>query len=163
MNNTISYQLTQQELYQTLQLTLRKASKGRLITQSILLVVVAAISLIDYLTAHSPKPTMRLVMVVVALVIMPTQWLLPNWRFRTLAKEMADKGDTLYLTFQQDAIRVGKDEQAVTIPLTHCGERLTVYPKQQLAVLNIDQRQWIPIPRRVLPPESWDMLLDLAM
>lgn len=161
MDNTISYQLNEQEHYQAMQLTLRRASKGRLIFQAALLAVLAAFCLADFIMAPAPKPAIRLVIAITAIVLIPAQWLLPNWQFRRVARETAARGATLHLSIQPDAIRVEQGEQAVHVPHAEWEQKLSVYPKQQLAVLQIDQEQWIAIPRRVLPPESWELLLNV--
>lgn len=148
----LSYTLTQDEWRTALSHIQRKATRGRMIVQSILLLALAAYCLIPILAGKEGSWPVA----AVALVLLAVQWIAPEMIFRRQAAERAAEAPVLRLWLSDTAVAVGTGEQRVERALADCREEWQQHG--DMLYWRLDKDTVIPLPHRVLNDEQAALL-----
>ena len=140
--------------------SIRRAGKGRLVAQSLAMVLVAAWSLAAFF-GTGMKETMSAVIGVAALVLIPVMWLVPRWQLHSLAQSMADSGAAPQLWVFEDGIDFGEEQPAYAYYPYHTFH--VSLPNEQTAqtlVMTFPNDDVIVVPKALLDEEQWAFLLE---
>lgn len=139
---------------------IRRAGTGRLIAQTVALVLVAAWSLAAFFGAGMKEP-MSAVIGVAALVLIPVMWLVPRWQMNSLAQSMADSGAAPQMWVFEDGIDFGEEQPAYAYYTYHTFfVSLPDENTQQTLVLKFPNDDIIVVPKALLSEEQWQFLVD---
>lgn len=152
---------TEEELLDGLQRAgLRRASNTRLIVQSILLAAVAAWSLVAFFGDGMTEPA-SLIIAMIALVIIPVMWLVPNAQMKSMARQMGESETKPHMWVFEDGLDFGD-----TPPANAYYEYSSVFaaaPEEgatlETLVLRFRSDEVVVVPRRLLSDEQWERLL----
>lgn len=139
---------------------LRRASAGRLIAQTVALVLVAAWSLVAFFGGGLQDP-MSAMIGVAALVLIPVMWLVPRWQANSLAQTMADSGATPQMWVFEDGIDFGEEQPDYAYyPYRTFFVSLPTESSEQTMVMKFPNDDVIVVPKAVLTDEQWTFLVD---
>ncbi len=139
---------------------LRRAGKGRLIVQTVLLLAVAAWAMIAFF-ADAVKQPMSLVIGIVALVLIPVMWFVPELQMKSMARQMAENGTVMHLWVFEDGVDFGDrqpDGAYYAFSRFFCD-----FPKEdtlQTLVWRFQNDDVVVVPRRALSEEQWQLLCE---
>lgn len=140
---------------------LRRAGKGRLTVQTILLTMIALWALIAFF-AEEVKQPMSLVIGIVALVLIPVMWFVPTWQMSAMARQMADSETAVHLWVFEDGVDFGEEPPAnayYEFSRFFCDKPADDSAMQTL-VWRFQNDEVVVIPRRALREEQWQFLCD---
>lgn len=149
MSDTVTYTLTEQEIFTALWHTRR--SSGRLITQTALLLILGIPALVGILCGMHDGATVLCGTVLPLLAVL--QWVWPWLEFHREARELAKKNTPLTLTFTEETIAVENE--------TIAWQNAELRRKKDLVLWKVN-RQWIVIPRRAVGDTCWQKLCEEA-
>ena len=139
---------------------LRRAGTGRLVAQTIALVLVAAWSLTAFFVAGMNEPISALIGVA-ALVLIPVMWLVPRWQMNSLAQTMADSGASPQMWVFEDGIDFGEEQPAYAYYTYHTFfVSLPDETTQQTMVFKFPNDDIIVVPKALLSDEQWAFLVE---
>ncbi len=139
---------------------LRKAGKLRLMLQTVLLLLVAAWSLVAFF-ADGMKETMSAVIGVVALVLIPVMWFAPEWHTRRIAKDAEEQGRFPHLWVFDDGVDFGETPPAgAYYPF---GSFRCIFLKEndafQTLVMVFENSEIVIVKKELLSDEQWETLV----
>ena len=140
---------------------LRRAGKGRLIVQTVLLLAIAAWAMIAFF-ADEVKQPMSLVIGIVALVLIPVMWFVPEMQMTMIARKMSESGMALHLWVFEDGVDFGNDPPAnayYEFSRFFC-DRPEEDGAMQTLVWRFQNDDVVVVPRRVLSDEQWQLLCN---
>jgi len=139
---------------------LRRASKGRLIVQSVLLAAVTVWSLVAYF-GSGLEETASLLIGVAALLLIPVMWFVPAWQMKQTVKELAHSDTKPHLWVFEDGLDFGETEPEHAY--FDFASVLAFAPKTeadlQTLVWRFRNDEVVVVPRRLLTEEQWAYLL----
>lgn len=139
---------------------LRRAGAGRLIAQTVALVLVAAWSLIAYFGGGRQEP-MSAVIGVAALILVPVMWLVPRWQMNSLAQSMADSGVAPQMWVFEDGVDFGEEQpEYAYYPYHTFFVSLPTESSEQTMVMKFPNDDIIVVPKALLTEEQWQFLVD---
>lgn len=149
MSDTVTYTLTEKEIFTALWHTRR--SYGRLIAQTVLLLVIGLPALVGMLRGMRDGATVLCGTVLPLLAVL--QWVWPWLEFRREARAIASKNTPLTLTFTDETVMV----ESETVAWQNAEFR-----RVGTCVLWRVDRQWIVIPRRAVSDDVWMKMTEEA-
>lgn len=139
---------------------IRRAGTGRLIAQTIALVLVAAWTFAAFFGDGMREP-MSAVIGVAALVLIPVMWLVPRWQMNSLAQSMADSGASPQMWVFEDGIDFGEERPDYAYYTYHTFfVSLPDETTQQTMVLKFPNDDIIIVPKALLSEEQWEFLVE---
>lgn len=151
MDEAFTYVLTEQELYNALRRSRRRAGTVRLVIQTVILVLLTAGFTAEFI--RQKQGGMLLLAVLLAAVAV-AQWLAPALSFRQEAKTLAAEKREIRVRVGEETLSCGE----ITRPLAEC--RLKEADGQILWA--VDRVQTVVLPRRALSPAAWERLTAFA-
>ncbi len=149
MSDTVTYTLTEEEIFTALWHTRR--TNGRLIAQTVLLSIIGLPALVGLCCGMHDAATVLCGTVLPLLAVL--QWVWPWLEFRREARVMASKRTPLTLTFTDETVTVENETVAW---------QNAEFRRVGACVLWRVDRQWIVIPRRAVSEEQWIRLSEEA-
>ncbi|MBE6757669.1 MAG: hypothetical protein E7552_03870 [Ruminococcaceae bacterium] len=149
MSDTVTYTLTEAELFSALWHTRR--SNGRLIVQTVLLLVLGVPALVGVLGGKRDAATLLCGTVLPLLAVL--QWVWPWAEFRREARMSAAQNTPLTLTFTAETLTVANE--------TVAWQNAVLRRVNDCVLWRVDG-QWIVIPRRAVSDALWETLLKEA-
>lgn len=149
MSDTVTYTLTEEEVFCALWHTRR--SNGRLLVQTVLLLVLGLPALVGLFYGKRDAASMLCGTVLPLLAVL--QWVWPLVEFRREARTLASKKTPLTLTFTAEHITVENESVAW---------QNATFRRVKDCVLWQVNGQWIVIPHRVVSEEQWMKLTEEA-
>ncbi len=147
MSDTVTYTLTKNEIFTALWHTRR--SNGRLITQTVLLLMLGIPALVGIFCGMHDGATVLCGTVFPLLAVI--QWVWPWLEFRREAQVLAANNTPLTLTFTDDALTV----EGETVAWQNAEFR-----RVKDVVLWKVNGQWIVIPRRAVSDGAWTKMTE---
>lgn len=139
---------------------LRRAGTGRLIAQSVAMLLIAAWSLAAFFGQGMREP-MSAVIGVAALVLIPVMWLVPRWQMNSLAQTVADSGSAPHMWVFEDGIDFGEEQPAYAYyPYHSFFVSLPDETTQQTMVFKFPNDDVIVVPKDILNEEQWQFLIE---
>lgn len=140
---------------------IRRAGKGRLIVQTVAMVIVGVMSVAAYFLDGMKEP-MCAVIAAAAFIMIPVMWLVPEYWLRSMAKTAAAESSTVHLWVFENGLDFGEEVTAAyyTFEAVHWG-----VPNEntlQTLVLRTKSDDVVVIPKRELTEEQWDVLIQAA-
>ncbi len=154
--------LTKEEILDGLhRAQIRRAGKGRLIAQTVALVFVAVWALVAYF-GDGMQEGMSLFIGIIALVLIPVMWFVPEWQMQSIAQSMAENGNIAHLWVFEDGIDFGEErpESAYYTYASFYCDRPTADSSQQSLVMRFPNDDIIVVPKALLTEEQWTFLLE---
>lgn len=154
--------LTKEEILDGLhRAQVRKAGKGRLIAQTVALVLVATWALVAYFGAGMQE-TMSLVIGVAALVLIPVMWFVPEWQMQSIAQSMAESGTAPHMWVFEDGIDFGEErpEYAYYAYTSFFCDHPVPDAAMQTLVMRFPNDDIIVVPKTLLTDEQWTFLME---
>ncbi len=139
---------------------LRRAGKGRLTVQTVLLTMVALWALIAFV-ADDVKQPMSLVIGIVALVLIPVMWLVPDWQMKSMARQMAESGTVMHLWVFEDGVDFGEEMPSAAYYDFHtfyCS--LPDDTAKDTMVWRFQNDDVVVVPKAALTKEQWNFLVE---
>ena len=142
---TASYQLDKQELKRVFDHAFTgHASRLRLIVQSVLLGLVGAASLYDFI-ALEPHRGMSLFIAIASLIIGVGQWLvMPLFRHNAIKDQVADAA-TIRFSLYEDGVGFGSGDSEMRFGFENCGH----IALDDMVILRVG-RDFVGVPNRVI-------------
>ncbi len=153
--------LTKEEILDGLdRAQLRRAGKGRLIAQTVAMVLLAAWSLVAFV-GNEQKDLMSLVIGVAALVLIPVMWLVPLWQMKSLAQSMVDSGVAPHMWVFEDGLDFGEEQPPYAYYAYHAFfAALPTEKTKQTIVMRFPNDDVIIVPKALLTEEQWTLLCE---
>lgn len=146
----LEIQLSKREILNCLKVTSKK-NKSRNIIQSVILVIVFAVSITSYFMDNM-KYTQSLWIALASMIVFAIMWLVPRWHDRFTASQIAFEQPVVKLRLYEDTIDFSGNK--AKFPLRSCIP--TLYG--DLLVLEVG-REIVGIPRRAAGEEEFAILL----
>ena len=153
--------LTKEEIVDAMERAqVRRAGTGRLLAQTVALLLVAAWSLVAFF-GDGMQETMSAVIGVVALVLIPVMWLVPRWQMKSLAQTMAESGSAPHMWVFEDGIDFSEERPEYayytfrTFFVSLPNERT-----ENTMVFRFPNDEMVIVPRALLTDEQWDFLVE---
>jgi len=151
---------TEEELFDGLRRSgLRRASKLRLVAQTIALALVAGWSLVAFVMDQN---RMSLLIAVVAVVLIPVMWFVPTWQMKSMARETVESGAFPHMWVFEDGIDFGEEQpERAYYPYDsfYCHQPEADHPFQTM-VFRFASDEVIVVPKSLLSDEQWQLLLN---
>ena len=149
MSDTVTYTLTEQEVFAALWHTRR--STTRLVVQTVILAVLGGVALVGLFRGMQDGATVLCGTVLPLLAIL--QWLWPFLEFRREARTVAEKHTALTIVFNNETLTVENE--------TVAWQNAELRRQKDLVLWKVN-RQWIVIPRRAVAEEWWSKSCEEA-
>ncbi len=137
---------------------LRRAGKGRLLVQTIVLAVVGVTALVAFFLDGMREP-MSAVIAAAATVLIPVMWLVPDARMRSMAKTAAEEGAAVHLWVFEDGLNFGEQVTAAYYAFNGVYWTMPTEKTQQTLVLRTKSDEVVVIPKRELTDDQWQTLI----
>ena len=154
--------LTKEEILDGLhRAQVRRAGKGRLIAQTVALVLLAAWSLIAYF-GGGREEGMSLFIGIIAVVLIPVMWFVPEWQMQSIAPSMAENGTMPHLWVFEEGIDFGEErpERAYYSYDSFYCDRPTPDSTMQTLVMRFANEDIVVVPKALLTEEQWTFLME---
>ena len=149
---TLDIRMTEEEIRRCLEAGVRRAGKGRVIAETVVLLVLTVYCIVAYFLDES-RQLSSLLLALIALAVVAALWIVPPVRFRSLARREAEEGKTVRLILDGDTLRFGAGETPVEVPASRCRPIW----RDELLVLEISG-ELVGVPRRVTGEDGWQRL-----
>lgn len=149
MSDTVTYTLTEQEVFAALWHTRR--STTRLVVQTVILAMLGGVALVGLFRGMRDSATVLCGTVLPLLAIL--QWLWPFLEFRREARTVAEKHTALTIVFNNETLTVENE--------TVAWQNAELRRQKDLVLWKVN-RQWIVIPRRAVGDVWWQKLCEEA-
>ena len=137
---------------------LRRAGKGRLIVQTVALVIAAVMSLVSFFWGGMKEP-MSAVIAVVAFGLIPVMWFVPLWRMRSTARMAAEEQMTAHVWLFDDGLDVTDHEpETAYFRFADITVALPADDTLDTIVLRFKTDDVVVIPHHALTDGQWEML-----
>lgn len=139
----------------------RRAGKGRLIAQTVALLLVAAWALIAFFGGGMTEP-MSLIIGVISLVLIPVMWFVPEWQMQSIAQSTVDSGACPHMWVFEDGLDFGEERPAYAYyaySAFYCDRPAADAPMQTL-VMRFANDDVIVVPKALLTDEQWTFLME---
>ena len=140
---------------------LRRAGKGRLIVQTVAMVIVGAVALAAFFLDGMKEP-MSAIIAAAAFLVIPVMWLVPEQRMRSMAKTAAEEGSTVHLWLFEDGFDFGEEVTAAYYAFDAVHYAFPTDTTLPTLVLRTKSDEVVVIPKRELTDEQWGTLLRLT-
>lgn len=139
---------------------LRRASKGRLIAQTIALALVGAWSSTAFILGGM-KEAASLFITLAAVVLIPVMWFVPEMQIRSIAQDMVEEGKAVRLWVFEDGVDFGEEQPDYAYYPYHTFS--CYHPKEgerQTLVMRFANDDIVIVPKALLTEEQWDLLCE---
>lgn len=139
----------------------RRAGKGRLIAQTAALMLVAAWALTAFFVTGMSE-LMSLMIGVIALILIPVMWLVPEWQMQSIAQSTAENNKAVHMWVFEDGIDFGEErpDYAYYDYSAFFCDRPKADDAMQTLVMRFPNDDVIVVPRALLTEEQWTFLME---
>lgn len=157
----VNYTLTKEEVEDGFRrMDLRRASKTRLIVQTVILCLVAAWAIGAFFISGM-KEFQSLMIGIVGLVLIPVMWFVPEWKMKRDLEQALEDIEPTHLWVFDDGIDFG--DQKPEESYYHYRTFYMIEPEKdapvQSLILKFKSDAVVIVPRRVFSEEQWEYLV----
>lgn len=148
------YVCTQEELLSLLRRgEPRRAGKTRLRVETVVLVVLALYNLVAFF-GGGLKDFRTLGIAIAALAVGVILLVVPEWRFRQEARELAGTGKKQHVRLYEEGFAFGESDEA--LPFEECRPQMF----SDMVIFRFEGDLLLCLPKRVMPEEEWRLLCE---